>query len=181
VSIDDWTRMQITKAEKALVAAQYEVDTFYMVAAKVDETSLLFRTVEEMAQFVRLAVGLGMEHFNSVSDYVLRLDAPGMARFHFAFLRWPGSDWRIECMALNGSAPLHDKRLAEVHHPTVIHASFKCADVPSYETMVQRLDGQFALAGGKRAEYRNTYGRFAYFGRDTGSWYLKPRVNMLLT
>lgn len=171
----------LREAEEALTKAQYEMDTYFLFLAKVDETSLLFDTADNMMGFVKWAEEVaGWEHFNHVVDRCLRLDGPGEFQVRFEFLRKPGSDWRIECMSLDGApaAVLHNERLEQKASPTVIHASFKLPDAVAYEACLTRLTGLFAPGRGRRAEYRNSYGRFAYFGRPGATWFLKPRVNL---
>lgn len=176
----------ILKAERAQAQAQQELHLSLMMPGGIDEVSLLFATDAQLTQFVSAAVKLGMEHFNGVLDTLERQDEEGVFGVRFEFLRWPGSDWRIEAMCVAGSvastdlsiAPLHSAALEEMgFEPVVIHASFKVGDEGEYESARDALDNRFRAVGGMRAEYQNTYGRFSYFGDGT-SYYFKPRVNL---
>lgn len=176
----------IMKAERAHRKAQQEISLSLLLDVTIDEVSLLFATQEQLDNFVKVATKLGMEHFNGVSDTLDRLDDGGCFGVRFEFLRWPESDWRIEAMCIAGSvegtdlsiAPLHSAALDKAGSaPVLIHASFKLPTLDVYEAYRDRMDRMFAAVGGRRAEYRNTYGQFSYFGGGT-SWYYKPRVNL---
>ena len=176
----------ILKAEKAQAKAQQELSLSLLMAGQIDEVSLLFATESQLDLFIKAAKKLGMENFNSVTDTLERQDEGGCFGVRFEFLRWPGSDWRIEAMCVAGSVASTDLSIAPLHsaalerngwEPVVVHASFKVGTEGEYVGVAAVMAQQFDNVGGMRAEYRNTYGRFSYFGDGT-SYYFKPRVNL---
>lgn len=145
---------------------------------RVDEIALLWENPAELDSFCTWAAANGLEWFNSVPvDTMERQDLERDEQFQvrFEFLRFPGSDWRIEAMCvLSGDAPLHSKHLRMLGNGCIVHASFKVADEDSYLDSFDWLtEAQFV----KMAEYVNSYGWFSYWETLDSMHYFKPRVN----
>lgn len=147
------------------------------IPAKVDEMAILFATQAELAEFVRTAQTQGVDRFNHVpSDLMLRMDTEQEFMVRFEFLRtMANAPWRVEAMTvLGGMAPLHAMALSRNEgQPCIIHASYKLPSLDEYERH-KRLLGMENM----RAEYTNSYGRFAYFDVAPHMPFIKPRVNM---
>lgn len=144
-----------------------------------DEVSLLFSKPAELEDFKEWAVAQGLEHFNSVQrDQMVRQDKAQAFGVRFEFLRLPNRPWRIEAMCiLEGCAPLHEEALRRSGEGCVVHLSYKCRDLQTYQEHVRSLWDEGRI---KKAEYRNSYGMFSYWV-PTGSElrpFLKPRVNL---
>lgn len=144
----------------------------------VDEVALLFSDAAEMDSFYQWAIGVaGLENFFSVPrDAMVRTDATGLFDVRFEFLRFPGTDWRIEAMApLSGEYPLHSKHLRMFGNGCVVHVSWKLATEEAYvEETEDLMDNGFA----RMAAYENTYGVFSYWEHLDTLYYWKPRVNL---
>lgn len=149
----------------------------------IDEVSILFKTRAAQNRFVGWAMAKGMQHFNTVEHDIAQqlygnslhgISNVGGPAFgvSFDFLRHRGSPWRVECMVItDGWAQLHDP----LPEGACVHASFKLPDEGKYEEVLRAMDrddDHFPMM----AEYRNSYGRFAYFGLTAP--YFKPRVNL---
>lgn len=172
----DYRRM-VAAAGKAIGKAN-EILVKWDKEPVADETSLLFASPGELDAFLKWASVEGIEHFNSVPrDTMLRRDIPHEEfDVRFEFMRVPGADWRIEAMCvLSGQAPLHDKQIMDHGTGCVVHVSWKESDHPDYVEALQHLLLKRAVP--IQAEYRNSYGRFAYL-RGSADFYLKPRVNL---
>lgn len=146
-----------------------------------DEIAICFPTNEALDQFVKEAVDdYGLEHFNGVrSDHMRRLDRLGEGfDVQFEFLRLPGREWRIECMAVwRGIAPLHEKALRDSGgEPVLIHVSWKMPNLDDYSLLMREMPTRHGLF--RKAEYANTYGIFSYWTANGGGLYHKPRVNL---
>jgi len=172
----------VVEAAEAQRAAQFSMDTEFMMPFHIDEISLLFDSQDSLAEFAAWAeTAGGMDHFNRVdSDTAVRIDnmtIPSEDRqefkHRFEFLRIPGADWRIEAMCvLEGVAPIHEAHVAKHGNGCVVHASWKLPDRQSYEATWARHEGLRLFA-----EYRNSYGIFSYW-HASGTFYFKPRVNL---
>lgn len=138
-----------------------------------------------------------VEEFNAVpGDLMVRQDDPNEPSFEvdFHFLRrtdgrrwvkqgrfnsnWEPCDsgWRIEVMAvMDGRSPIHDRALElSGGKPVVIHVSYKLTNPTAYE-----LDSYEAKRSRMVAEYRNSYGRFAYMHSEyVPNVLVKPRMNL---
>jgi hypothetical protein len=171
----------LTTVHRVRVAATKHLNLDLLMAGDIDEVSLLFLTEVDLHLFCAEAIGRGWDHFNGVSDTLFRMDDPGSFDVRFEFLKHPTDGYRIEAMAvtsdING-APLHSAALATHGAPCPIHASYKLANAEDYEGAKIQLHRHYTPVGGKRAEYRNTYGQFAYYGEPKLGWLLKPRVNL---
>lgn len=176
-------------AKRAQVLAQYSADTeMFLNNAIIDEVSVLFRTAAELEAFLEWAVECkGLTHFNGVTDECRSRALPRGDAHRYTvrleFLRLPGVDWRIEAMViLDGTAPLHSQHLNDHGSGCIIHASFKAKDLGFYLQYRDTLEAMDSLCGPipLRAEYENSYGRYAYYGdhQPETSWYIKPRVNL---
>lgn len=172
----------LTRAENIKRNAQKQFDLSFMHAGTIDEVSLLYPNRETLELFVEYAQEAGWDHFNHTEDVCCRDDVDREAfQVRFDFLQpptkpdWP---WRIEAMCvLDGHAPLHEAALeASGGRSVTIHASYKLADEAAYMADLDTQVRRFAGAGGCRAQYSNSYGRFAYFGIEP--FYFKPRVNL---
>lgn len=174
----------IAKAGARQREAQYLTDTTLFVPAMIDEVSLLFTTEADLIDFTKWCIVNGIDNFNTTGDEMVRMDTDhGLDEsFHvrFEFLRVPGAPWRIEAMCvLDGAAPLHFAHLAEHGDGCVVHASWKEANLTTYNRVKEGLraeGGGLVHAVPFHAEYRNSYGQFSYWG--TGPFYFKPRVNL---
>jgi len=162
--------------EQGLVQFWLETDLF--LPYKIDEMSILFSTPALLRQFRRWAEDEGgLDVFNAnVRDH-MEGNGPvvGQSVFdvRFEFMRWPGAEWRIEALCATGRAPLHSARLDVYGEACIMHASFKCEDLATYEKDCNALaEAGLELAG----TYRNSYGVFSYWGG--GRVWLKPRVNL---
>lgn len=146
--------------------------------ATIDEMSLLFAGDAQRGYYEGLLAGSGWELFDHTKDSIV-CETPGAYRnedfrVEFKFWRHPDERWRIESMIKLGghnASPLHDHALAITKgEPAIIHASFKLPTEAQYE---RAITGQRTMP---TLSYRNSYGRFSYFG-----WlppYIKPRVNL---
>lgn len=173
---------------------QFELDTEYYIKANVDEMSIVFSLPHALEGFVQWAKEIGYEHFNTVvKDDVTLVDhspafdnlEPNEAnngfQVRFEFLRITGAPWRIEAMCiLGGHAPLHANALDEFGEGACIHASFKERDSDTFKARKRSManPGNGFKALEFLAEYRNSYGRFAYFGKAGLPPYIKPRINL---
>lgn len=155
---------------------QFRFDTDLLLPYKVDEVSILWRTLNELRDFAKWAADQGVDVFNGhVLDTMFRQDQPGHFRVAFEFMRLPGHEWRIEAMnAGNGSSPLHTRMLQQKNNGAIMHASFKVPDEDAYKEAVERLAAAGLQFG---AQYRNTYGAFSYWS-GLGNVWIKPRVNL---
>jgi hypothetical protein len=170
----------IEGAERIAMASEKARSFDLMLPWRIDEVSLLFGEQRQLDQFTHQAVASGMSHFNSVKrDRMTRMDPghdpvgvdPEAFDVRFEFFKWPDCEWRIEAMVvLDGTAPLHEQHLEKYGDGCVVHASFKCPDRQSYESVWSRSEMEFF------AEYRNSYGIFSYW--VGGDYYFKPRVNL---
>ena len=145
-----------------------------------DEIAICFPTEAVLIQFVEEAVAdYGLDHFNSVPhDQMRRMDRLGEGfGVRFEFLRLPGRDWRIECMAvLDGIAPLHEKAMRDSDgEPEIIHVSWKVDGLDAYQQLMRDMPTTTAMS--RKAEYHNSYGIFSYWSSN-GHIYHKPRVNL---
>lgn len=173
-------------AIKAQKVAQQQLSLDLMMPGTIDEVSILFKTVGMMERFVGWAEQFGWHNFTSVrrdtadqmyGNSLAQIGNAGDGAFdvRFEFLRprnQQGGElgFRIECMCiLEGFAPLHE-RLPE---GAIAHASWKATNRLHYMQVCDVLE-RTALP--KMAEYANSYGRFAYYGREAP--YFKPRVNL---
>lgn len=142
----------------------------------IDETSLLFSTPEELAEFVDDVRMLGLDHFNRVGEDPMRRQGVPIAEsflVRFEFLRIPGENWRIEAMCkLAGRAPLHEEFIRTRGSGSVVHLSYKPTDYLDGMIQLHQKGDDFV------AEYRNSYGQFSYWRRGRIDPYIKPRVNL---
>lgn len=173
----------VAKAAREQRKAQYELDA-NLVGGLVDEVSILFKHSWMLDDFVIWAKeGTRLEHFDRVhednvdqlygrSDYGVPNVGTEAFVVRFEFLRVPGAPWRIEAMCiLSGTSAIHDS----MDTGDIAHASWKLPDVESYASQQRHLMGENVPL---LAEFRNSYGKFSYFGQ-VGKWpYLKPRVNL---
>lgn len=197
--------MRVEAAGKALSLTSYLDFTELHLPGNVDEVSLLFADPEELEAFRLWAIADGgMDNFARVDDDVAvcvgadwwtpeahetALPVRPVESFavRFEFLRLPAAQWRIEAMCiLAGTAPLHEAWLEMYGSGCVVHVSYK---LPSRADYDQHTKGgpqcsQWPDQPTLRAQYANSYGRFAYYQHDNfedsigrHSWFLKPRVN----
>lgn len=169
---------QIRRATHIQHVTDWLLNTDYFVPCEIDEVSLLFETEGKLDDFIRGAKqDCNAEHFNSVIDHMVmqysardnEMEGYNSFDVRFEFLRIPHCDWRIEAMTvLRGYAPLHSQHLQHLGNGCVMHASYK---PESYQKERRNLDELMDF----RAEYRNSYGVFAYY--NFGLWYVKPRRN----
>lgn len=177
----------LENAIKGQRKAQQTLDLDLMIQGKVDEVSLLFKSVAMMERFIGWCEAQGWRNFSTVkrdtatqlygnSLYGIGNRAGPAFDVRFEFLKpkhgdfaFP-DDWRIECMYIfpNSFAPLHDT----LTEGAVAHASWKVTDFNGYLKACSDLEALMP----KMAEYENSYGRFGYFGQLPP--YFKPRINL---
>lgn len=179
--------IMVGEAANWLRMVQVELDTVHFIKGTADESSLLFSNERALGSFVQWAYTEGgLERMGSVpSDRMMRMDSPKQEWFdvRFEFMKVPDTDWRIEAMCiLDGVAPLHSAALAKYGEGSVVHVSWRAA--PNGDAEGYRRHRKVLETAGVAdpmpflAEYRNSYGRFSYYGLDGKPPYLKPRVNL---
>lgn len=200
--------MRVEAAGKALSLTSYMDMTELKLPGNVDEVSLLFADPDELEAFRQWAITdarmnnfarvsqdvclcLGADWWNPEDDTVTEVTPPVRPietfAVRFEFLRLPAAQWRIEAMCiLSGSAPLHTAWLEMYGSGCVVHVSYKLPSRDAYEQHTRRGPhvSQWPEQPTLRAQYGNSYGRFAYYqhayfedsvGRN--AWFLKPRIN----
>lgn len=196
--------MRLEAAGKAMSLTSYMDFTELKLPGNVDEVSLLFATEGELEDFRKWAItDARMDNFASVpndvavcvradwydpmtSEVLMPQDLETFA-VRFEFLRLPAAQWRVEAMCiLTGTAPLHEAWLDRCGSGCVVHVSYKLPSRAEYNlhTAVGPGSSLWADQPVLRAEYGNSYGRFAYYQHDNfvsadgrHAWFLKPRVN----
>lgn len=200
--------MRVEAAGKALILTSYMDMTELKLPGNVDEVSLLFADPDELEAFRLWAIEggrmdnfarvqqdvclcLGADWWNPTDDMTTEVTPPVRPTETFAvrfeFLRLPAAQWRIEAMCiLSGDAPLHEAWLEMYGSGCVVHVSYKLPSRDAYEqhTAVGPQCSQWPDQPVLRAQYGNSYGRFAYYQHDNfedsvgrNAWFLKPRVN----
>jgi hypothetical protein len=164
---------------------------------KIDELAISFKDPELMEMFVEELRGNGWADMVRVGDLVYVIDAPAqrfdlgssLTRNVSEYSVWyeflanhtmAQEGWRLECVSAPGS-PLHSSL---PHQVTVVHASFKVADVMAYVEACRTM-----RAAGLRSymECASAYGLFSYYrmpGHLGGGMrvmgddmFLKPRIS----
>lgn len=150
----------------------------------IDEVALLFRERGDKGNFVVDAIkGEGVKAFNASEDIVKTKPFETTYGVEYVFLEAEClNGMRVELMdKIGGTSPLHDaliqNHLQGVHHPVVVHLSFKCRTADEYYDAIYALDNneQASLVQSCDSEY----GIFSYYNVPLlGPCYLKPRLNM---
>lgn len=180
---EEWLRNAITAREKA----QQAMDLDLMIQGRIDEVSILFKSIGIMERFIGWVEQNGWFNFASVKkDTADQLYGNSLAQIGnrggpafevtFEFLKPKGGefmfpdDWRIECMFIHpgGFAPLHER----IPEGGIAHVSWKCINPAHYQRTLEVMPAGVP----KMAEYRNSYGMFSYFGSNAP--HFKPRVNL---
>lgn len=147
-----------------------------------DEVSLLFGIREEFLRFCDEANERGL-HFNGVVEHQQQIGGEEKFTTNFEFIwPYPDADWRIEAMFVaSGDAPLHRRFLTDSYSDVaVVHVSWKEQGPEEY--FASRIEMEYNMGMELAREYRNGYGRFAYYpvvGPEHGRLltYIKPRIN----
>ena len=147
-----------------------------------DEVSLLFGIQEEYIRFCDEANDRGL-HFAGVKEHQRQVGGEEEFFTQFEFVwPYPDAEWRIEAMlVLGGTAPLHRRFMRKAYSDVgVVHVSWKEPDAESY--FGSRIEMEYSMGLELAREYRNGYGRFAYYpihAPEHGNLltYIKPRIN----
>jgi hypothetical protein len=148
----------------------------------IDEIALMFDYRARVGDFIMDAVeGDGVKLFNHAFDKVSTWPFNTRYEVEYFFLE-TRSTMRVECMAIkDGLSPLHSavaSHMTDLSPMSVVHMSFKVADMDEFETVQTKLD---EYSDATLVQFcTSTYGAFAYWHLigETSGVYLKPRVNL---
>lgn len=144
-------------------------------AQGIDEIAVMFRTREELWGWITGAVQEpGVTVFNYAEDRVKTEPIVSSYEVEYTFLRREQVPWRIEAMMIRqGSSPYHSSLRGQGR---VVHASFRCSDVPQYDNVIDAMWERGDVELVQRCE--STYGKFSYWRVAGSGLLLKPRVNL---